>query len=50
MTPDPPDTIFEKPVPLVHDDSIMDLIINDLEITDNQRYSQKIIYKLSLYL
>jgi hypothetical protein len=39
ITPDPPDTTFEKPVPLVHDDFIFNLIINDNELTENQRYS-----------
>ena len=42
-TMDPPDQLFEKSVPLVHDDSIFNSIINELEGTDDQRYSQKII-------
>jgi hypothetical protein len=40
-TVDPPDQLFEKSVPLVRDDLIFDLIINEPEITDDQRYSQK---------
>ena len=40
-TEDPPDQLFEKSVPLVHDDFILNLITNELESTDNQRYSQK---------
>ena len=40
-TTDPPDQIFVKSVPLVDDDKILDVIINQPEITDNQRYSVK---------
>ena len=40
-TTDPPDQIFVKSVPLVDDDKIINLIINQHEITDDQRYSAK---------
>ena len=38
-TVDPPDQLFEKSVPLVHDDLIFNLITNESESTDYQRYS-----------
>ena len=38
-TVDPPDELFEKSVPLVNDDLIFNLITNELESTDYQRYS-----------
>ena len=36
-TPDPPDTIFVKSVPLVRDDTIFNFIANHKDLTDHQR-------------
>ena len=38
-TAEPPDTTFEIAVPLVHDDNIFNIIANDLELSEDQRYS-----------
>ena len=36
-THDPPDSTFEIAVPSIQDDCIINAIVNDLEITDDQR-------------
>ena len=38
ITPEPPDTIFVIPVPLVNNDNIFDVIDNHKELTDDQRF------------
>ena len=40
-TPDPPDSIFVKAVPLVNDDKIFNIIANHDNLTADQRFNSK---------